>query len=399
MKYMQMGGLLLAASLAMPATAGVLTGAIKDDKGRPMEGVMVRVADAANLMAESVYTNHEGQYTLVTQLNGTLALRARLPYFKDANATVEIAPTGASQKNLVMMPMTDPVEISDSLPAAYHFGSLPFEIGDDKDFNHGQFQRDCLTCHQLGNAFTRGVRSAENWTATIQRMHAMLGNFDVELRDRRSVILSEGFDGEPLTVRPDFPVDKSLSHTKIVEYMLKRAFVPHDAIVHPTSGLIYTVDQALDHMAITDPATGKTRYVKQADGKAMEYRKGYKVLEQKMRGEFNPGSRNGPHSLDLAIDGKYYVTNSSNQSIGVFNPETNVWEPSYKIDPEIVVYYPHTIRADKKGNVWFTLGGAEHVGRLSIKSGLFDIIALPEAPRPWDCRRHHALWNGCQSGR
>lgn len=369
---------LITALVALPAAAGILTGTIRDDQGELMEGVLVRVTDDVLGVSESVYTDADGQYTLVTQLSGTLALRARSPYFKDSRKTVEIAPSGTSQENLVMMPMTDPVEISESLPAAYHFGGLPFESGDDKDFNRYQFQRDCLSCHQMGNPFTRQVRTAESWSVTIQRMHQMVGNFDAVLRDRRSEILAKGFDGKPVTVRPVFPLDDSLANTKIYEYMLDRAFVPHDAIVHPTSGLIYTVDQGLDHMVITDPATGQSEYVMQADGRGNEYRADFTSADQEVIGEFNPGSRHGPHSLDLATDGKYYVTNAGSRSIGVFNPETNTWEPSHVIAEETGAVYPHTIRADKKGYVWFTLAGSEHVARLNIKTGKFDVISLPE---------------------
>jgi hypothetical protein len=61
---------------------------------------------------------------------------------------------------MTMAKMTDDREISESLPAAYHFGSLPFENGEDKNFNRYQFQRDCLSCHQMGNPFTPRVTHA-----------------------------------------------------------------------------------------------------------------------------------------------------------------------------------------------------------------------------------------------
>jgi streptogramin lyase len=159
--------------------------------------------------------------------------------------------------------------------------------------------------------------------------------------------------------------------------MLDRAFVPHDAIAHP-NGLLYTVDQALDHMVVTDPATGQSSYYPQADGRAMEYRKGFSSADQEVVGEFNPGSRHGPHSLDLRRqDGRYYVTNAGSRSIGVFNPDTREWEPSYFIDEATGANYPHTIRVDQKGIVWFTLAGSEHVGRLDPESGKIDILSLP----------------------
>ncbi len=369
--------LLATVTACTSATAAVLTGTVKSKEGEALHGVMVRVTDEANGVSESVYTDEKGVYTLATRLQGTLKLRARLPYYRDAHATVEVAGNATSQEHVVMEIMTGEQEISDSLPAAYHFYSLPFEAGDDKDFNAYQFQRDCLSCHQMGNPFTRLPRTPESWAVTIQRMHRMVGNFDEELRDRRSVILSKGFNGKPVSVRPEFPIDQELKTAKVYEYMLERAFVPHDSIVHPTNGLIYTVDQALDHMVVTDPISGESKYVVQSGGDAKKYHKD--VPKNQVYGEFEPGSRHGPHSLDLGKDGKYYVTNTGTHSIGVFDPENNEWEASHMIPREHKAYYPHTIRVDAKGYAWFTLAGSEKVGRLSPDNGTFDIVDLPEA--------------------
>ena len=71
------------------------------------------------------------------------------------------------------------------------FGDLPFETGDDANFSRLQFQRDCLSCHQLGNTFSRQQRTPQSWAQTIARMHLYLGNFDMRLRDSRSEILSK----------------------------------------------------------------------------------------------------------------------------------------------------------------------------------------------------------------
>lgn len=370
--------LMLAVTIAIPVYAGTLTGMVKDDTGKAMQGVMIRITDDASGVSESVYTNRDGRYELATGLQGSLKLRARSPYFKDTMSTVELGGNAQTEENLVMHPMTSDKEISDSLPAAYHFGGLPFESGDDAHFNRYQFQRDCLSCHQIGNAFTRLPRTAESWAVTIQRMHRMVGNFDAELRDERSVILSKGFDGKPIMVRPEFPLDEALDHAKIYEFALTKAYVPHDSIVHPTNGLIYTVDQGLDHMVVTDPATGQSQYILQAGGEAMTFHED-NPNEGSNVGLFNPTDRHGPHSLDLSSDGKYYVTNTGSTSIGVFDPATNEWLSSYKIPRETGAVYPHTIRVDAKGIVWFTLAGSEKVGRLDPDSGKFTILDLPYA--------------------
>lgn len=360
------------------ANANTLTGIITNTKGEVMEGVLVRVSDAKTGISESVYTNRQGKYTLRTLLQGELALRARSPYFRDSKSTLALNTESPSHKNLVMEAMTDLNEISNSLPAAYHFGGLPFEQGEDADFNRYQFQRDCLSCHQLGNPFTRISRTPESWAITIERMHRMVGNFDARLRDKRSVILAKGFQGKPVLVRPIFPLDDSLAHTKIYEYTLSKAYVPHDAIVHPDTGLIYTVDQGLDHMVVTDPITGQSVYILQAGGDAAKYHEGNPNKGNKV-GLFNPKDRHGPHSLDLGLDGKYYVTNTSSTSIGVFNPGTNQWEASHKIPRETGAVYPHTIRVDAKGIAWFTFAGSENVGRLDPDTGKFTILDLPQA--------------------
>jgi len=207
-------------------------------------------------------------------------------------------------------------------------------------------------------------------------MHIYLGNFDMELRDERSVLLSKGFDGKPVSARPQFPLDPSLAHTKLYEYRLDQAGVPHDAIYNPHDGLLYTVDQYLDHMAVTDMNTGASEYIVQQGGAAMSYQAGY-TKENPVIGEFDPGARHGPHSLAMGLDGKYYVTNTGTASIGVFNPKTRAWEASHRIPPENKSIYPHTIRVDDRGIVWFTLTGSEQVGRLDPTTGKFNIVNLP----------------------
>lgn len=354
---------LLSAAIAAPAYAGVLTGTVLDTQGNAMDGVLVRLTDQSSGISESVYSNSAGKYILATNLSGELDLRLRTPYFKDASSTIELGADSNLTKDLVMTPMTEAREISDSLPAAYHFGSLPFAQGKEHIFSRLQFQRDCLTCHQLGNEFTRIPRSVESWTPTIQRMHERVENPDMTLVNPRAEFLAKGFVGNLVTVRPQFPVDESLSNMKIHEYLMRNALSPHDAIYNPNDELFYSVDSYMDQMVVTDPATGQSEY----------------VLQSKENREHYPNSmpRNTPHSLALGLDGKYYITHSSSASIGVFNPMTRAWEPTLVIPQETGANYPHTIRTDKEGIVWFTLAFSEQVGRLDPVTKEFTILDMP----------------------
>ena len=367
--------IIFSALLTMVATANTLTGVITDAEGNPMNGVMVRVTDAQSIVSEVVYSNPQGEYKLATILEGDLSIRTRLPYFKDQMASVSL--TGTANLDLVMEPMTDLAEISDSLPAAYHFGSLPFEEGDDANFNRHQFQRDCLSCHQLGNTYSRNPGNAEYWLGTVIRMHRMYGSFDEELRDERTKLLAEGFTTDPLMLRPEFPIDPALQTAKIYEYAITPAYVPHDSIIHPDTGTIYTVDQVFDHMVVTDPETGDSKYVQQRDSLAMKFHLGSPILSNDDLGEFDPDLSKGPHSMSLGNDGKYYVTNTGDTSIGVFNPNTDQWEPSFAIPADSGARYPHTIRTNSRGELWITFAGSEHVGRLNPVNGEFTIIDLP----------------------
>ena len=351
--------------------AGTLRGIVTNDNGQALEGVMIRLSDPISGISESVFSNANGEYVLTTALRGEMSLRVRTPYHRDYSTIVELADVANLYLDFSMEVMTDEVEISDSLPAAYHFGSLEFETGEDAVFSRYQFQRDCLSCHQMGNPISRFPRTPEHWEITIERMHRYVGsNFDEELRKRRSHILSQGFDGEPLTVRPEFPLDDSLSRVKIYEYRMEKGIIPHDAIVNPNDGLIYTVDQGADHMAITDPTTGKTEYVSQEGGT-------FWLPFWKTKTMDWPFERHGPHSLAMGLDGKYYTTNSFANSIGVFNPKTREWEPS--IFAGLRAIYPHTVRIDKEGYVWFTIAGRERVGRVDPVSKESTLIDLPDA--------------------
>ena len=90
------------AVLTVTSYAATLTGIVKDAAGDAMHGVMVRVTDDANGVSESVYTDEKGVYTLVTRMEGTLKMRARHPYYRDAHATVELAGTVTATENFAM---------------------------------------------------------------------------------------------------------------------------------------------------------------------------------------------------------------------------------------------------------------------------------------------------------
>ena len=367
---MRSGLFFFTAIASVAAQAGTLSGSVTADSGAPQAGVMVRMTEAVeNGNSEVVYTDAQGRFHLETALKGKFNVRLRRPYLQDLTDTVTLAPAAKVNRQYAMKKMSDPQEISDSLPAGYHFGHLPFETAKDSPFTKYQFQRDCLTCHPLGNSLTRVPRPPEGWVGTIERMHRYLGNFDVGLRERRAKILSAGFDGKPLTVRPVFPIDPLIFTAKVFEYPMSRSIQPHDAVVSDTDGLVYTADQGANLLAVTNLTTRKTDYFPHPSQGA----------KQQAPGAMGASLLHGPHSLAEGPDGKWYTTNSFSVRIGVFNPTTMKWEESIKIPTSTknAPLYPHTIRFDKQGIAWFTLAQSEQIGRLDPKTREIKVLNLP----------------------
>ncbi|MFV8784042.1 carboxypeptidase regulatory-like domain-containing protein [Microbulbifer sp. SA54] len=375
----RLGTLAIAVALALPAGAATISGKVTDGKGKPVPGAIVRLSDVQAGRSESVYTDRDGHYVLDTSLTGELRLRVRGHYFADNQKMVQIK--GDSDRlahSVALEALKTDQAISDSLAASYHFNTLPFDTEEDAPFTRDKFQLECLSCHQLGNPFTRIVRPADSWEQSVRRMHAYMGAVNVTEKDRRRAeIFAEGFDGKPTELRPQFPADDALAHTKIYEYQLPASGVPHDAHVHSRDGLVYTVDQFADGMYVTDLKTAQTRFVPQPEEGMPLGGKFTKLGVPPAMNKINV--RHGPHSLAEGQDGKLYVTNSFSGSIGIFDPATQKWEASVPL-PGIAIY-PHTIRVDAEGVLWFSIVGTEQVGRLEPKSGKVTLIDLP-APTP-----------------
>ena len=367
----------LLALLGTGAEAGTLSGIVRSDTGRPVAGALVTLTDPARGIGESVYTGAAGRYVLQARyISGALKLRVRQAYFRDVNTDLELGSGQRLRHDVRMAAMTAPAEISESLPAAYHFGRIAFEEG--TPFARDHFQRDCLTCHQVGNALTRVRRDAASWEDTIERMHRYLGNFDAGLRGRRAAMLAAAFDGEPVAVRPVFPFDAVAAKARITQYRLDTAVLPHDAEISATDGLVYISDQFGDQLIVTDRATGQSRYFP-APPEGRNRGGKYARLGLPSLGAAAEALYRGPHSLAQGPDGRWYTTDTFATEIGVFNPQTWSWEQSYEIPDgqRLPSLYPHTIRFDRSGKVWFTLAFSEQVGRLDPVTRKVDVIDLP----------------------
>jgi Carboxypeptidase regulatory-like domain len=356
-------GLVASSSLS----AAVLTGTIMGNNGQPISGAMVRIKDAEKNLAETVYSNAKGNFLLKTDLESdNLELRVRAPYFRDQKGLVSLQSDTKLEQKIVMEKMTGDQEISDSLPAIFHFSKLPFDKGEKGEFNRADFQRDCAGCHQFGNAFTRWPRTAEQWIPTVTRMHSYMGNKDEAMIARRAELLAKGYDGKPVAKRPEFKADAELQNAKIYEYAMPGIIFPHDAEVSHDDGLVYTVDRHGYKMIITDLKAKTSKYIDQPYSKA--------PLANAGNGYSGRSNKPGPHSLSLGKNGLWYVTNATSASIGVFDANKSEWVNEYVLPAG--AHYPHTIRVDQQGIVWFTLAASQQIGRIDPSTDDIKLINL-----------------------
>ena len=349
-------------------TPAQVTGVVKDSLNKPLNGVMVRVTNETSGISQSVFTDEKGRYELSTRSTGDVTVRFRLPYYRDETNKLTLTIGKSVEQQAVLKPMTDLNEISESLPAAYHFGNLNFDKDPKAIFSRQNLQRDCAGCHALGNSVTRAPRSLDQWVEMVTIMQTFLGNPDPKLIKSRAALLHAGFKGQVPTVRPVFPVDAETQQAVIHEYRLDNTAFPHDADINPADGLLYTVDRMGSQMAVTDLDSGKSVFVKQPPSMrpAVGVGNSYSARSKEP----------GPHSLALGKTGYWYTTNAGSDEIGVFDPHTRTWKASFVL-PE-PARYPHTIRAGRDGIIWFTLAASSQVGRLDPVSGDVKLINLPK---------------------
>jgi len=361
------------ATFAIQAQAGLVQGNVNDTDGKPVAGAIVTLTSKQGV-GESVYSDAKGGYRLDTGLAGDLNLRIRKRYYRDDSRDLQLGSAGKMDIDVKLIPLTDPQELSDAHPSLSHFSLIEFDEDEAALFSRGNFARDCLTCHSLGNSFTRSPRPAEFWVPSVQRMHGYLASADEEPIKARSEILAEAFNGRLATSRPEIPVDPLLYGATVHQWRLDGTVVPHDAEYSDANGLVYSSDMFAGEVLETNLETGETlHFALPADGEPA----GGTFTRMGLPAPYGLTVARAPHSLVIAPDGVIYLTDSIGAAITAFDPVTRKFE---NFEVEDGALYPHTVRMDQKGIVWFTIAFSNQVGRFDTKTKSMKVITLPESP-------------------
>lgn len=358
-------------TFAVDVSATHVSGSVVDSAGKPIAGAIVSVIDRKG-RTESIYSDAAGAFSLDASLSGKLSLRIRKRYHEDYTGKVAAGAAGKPM-NVKLANITDPKRLSDEAPSLSHFARIEFDKDESAIFSRANFTRACLSCHSLGNLSSRYPRPPEGWMPTVQRMHGYVGNSDEAQMKRRAELLSKAFDGSLVTSRPEVTFDPAITQSKIYEWRLDSAVLPHDAEVSAHNGKVYISDMFAGGLIELDLKKGTPVTIKEpADGMPLG---GYftKIGVPPPYGLMLPHS---PHSLAEGLDGKYYMTDSLGGTVAEFDPVSRKWN-HYEIGHGAL--YPHTIRVDKAGVVWFTIIFSNQVGRFDPATKSMKVIALPAA--------------------
>lgn len=353
-------------AVAAPAPAATLAGQVGDAGGTPLAGAMVTLGDAAGY-SETVYTDARGRYRLETRLAGPLTLRARAWPYVDATVPLDVPVAGrVPATDFRLAALTDPLAWSDALPASAHAATIGWQDPKLRE----DFVSQCHFCHQIGNAWTRRVKTVDEWADTIARMHGYGALVTFEDAEQFPLVLAESFQGQPVTARLTPDASPLLAQAKVREWSFGDASNYVHDIELARDGKFYGVDMSADLLWILDPRTGHMDAVPLPPNDL--------PLGGMFAGAAAPlgtfAAHHGPHSIVEGPDGKLYMTNSLAAEIGIFDPATGTFDFVATGGDTI---YPHTLRFDREGTLWFTLALSNQVGRMDVKTRQITVIDLP----------------------
>ena len=347
-------------------SAHAIEGTVYNNQEQPIAGALLTLSSVDGLYAESVYSDDKGRFRLITKDNDSTQLRARKLNYADSITSIDRAHD--HQIRIELRSLKTALEIANGHTASAYYTRVKF----DDPVAGGFFRIECLTCHQLGNAYTRMPRSKDRWVQIVERMLGFYGVNDEARSQRYADILFDAFDDSALDIQQKELIDPVIFSAQITQWKLPQAVIAHDVEYHSADGKLYTVDQGKDQIYITDPVSNLTETFQIPDGGIPVGGKFLRVLNNP--NPFSLAVSRGPHSLQEGPDGKFYTTDTVSGQIGVFDPQTRSYV-GHDIGGNAM--YPHTLRFDGHGRVWFSLGVSNQVGRFDPASGEMILIDLP----------------------
>ncbi|MGH7859038.1 MAG: carboxypeptidase regulatory-like domain-containing protein, partial [Candidatus Binatia bacterium] len=309
------------AAVAAPADAAEsFRGSVLDSKGRPIAGAVVSARHVELARVTSVYTDGEGRFATPELADGAYDVRARHFGFRDGYE-MGVRPAG-QEVSFRLEPETDQYDRMAQLPSNRWFALALAGMPDEQ--MREEFDRQCTFCHQQGSWATRVERTPEEWDKLLRLMARMGGILSQRTRQALPGILNAAYDHNTALAKLEeqlerHPLPNAAGLRAVVDEwdVGDRASVQHDIVVHP-SGHVYSVDTTKDVLYRLDPKSGERKSFPIPNGGLPlggVFSASANVLPP------NADAHVAPHSLQVADDGKIWVTLCLGNKIGVFDPK------------------------------------------------------------------------------
>ena len=258
-----------------------------------------------------------------------------------ADATLDLGQVHAAKDGvaLKLAPVTG-MELQMQRPANDLLDLLAWNNEDDAL----NFKMMCAYCHQVGTVGFRSPEEPVDWEVMLTRMDGFQGLYkhtQESLVDR--LVGTYGREEEqkwPAYTPPEPPKGEVLE-AEIQEWTMGKE---NDAMIHDlelgNDGLIYIVNMTSDSLETLDPNTGDVKVYSVPGGKA------YDTADTPIK---------GPHSVEMAADGSMWLTLALSGEMARFDTKTKEWRVvSGHEAPRPRAGYPHTLRFDQQGMLWYT---------------------------------------------
>ena len=314
------------------------SGKVVGEDGSPVRGATVSLFTADASHNVSVYSQEDGSFSLPAMPADEYRLRVRLIGLHD-----EWVDLGAGDETSGIEVKTKKAsgwDLQLQRPAVDLISFLNWE--DEKDSLN--FKMMCAYCHQVGTLGFRSPEEPVDWEVMLTRMDGFQGLYkhtQDTLVDR--VVNAFGREAEktwPEYVPPEPPKGKSLLGEVREWTMGEENYASIHDIELGKDGLVYTVDMAQDAVHSLDPKTGE--------------RHTYMIPGGKEFGAGNPPVK-GPHSIEMDADGNQWLTLALSGEMAMFDTKTKEFRVGSGHEaPRSRSGYPHTLRFDQKGILWWT---------------------------------------------
>ncbi|MCR9104487.1 MAG: carboxypeptidase regulatory-like domain-containing protein [Gammaproteobacteria bacterium] len=340
-------------------SAAVLSGVVTNAAGQPLEGTIITAVDKEQQVKFSVYTDAQGRYTMNYDASNPFRLRARHFTFLDQFKQVDDF-AATAQLDFTMETASND-DIRRQLPAHVWVERIG-RIDPDMD---REFRIECMMCHQQGNNMARWPTTREQWHTVFDRMAHKNAMVSQDTREKTIDALLAAYaieNDEDVPRIPPMPRGRE-TNIEMTEWMMAPGTYMHDISVGP-DGLIYGASAQDNQIWRLNPATNEREALEHVkpDGNALV------------------GDALGLHTVFPDPNGKsMWFTYAQGNIVSRYDIETNtmkLWNMSY-----LRGIYPHTIRFDQQGQIWFTVTLTNQLGTINPETDELELINLPT--RSW----------------